>query len=53
MTANPVTIDAKEDVSIAALLMIRHNISGLPVIRKLNLVGIITKSDIVNAIASH
>jgi CBS domain-containing protein len=53
MTANPITIDAKEDVSIAALLMIRHNISGLPVVRKLNLVGIITKSDIVNAIASH
>jgi CBS domain-containing protein len=53
MTANPVTIDAKEDVSVAALLMIRHNISGLPVVRKSNLVGLITKSDIVNAIASH
>ena len=51
MTSNPITIDAKEDVSVAALLMIRHNISGLPVVKKSRLVGILTKSDIVKAIA--
>lgn len=53
MTSNPITIDAKEDVSVAALLMIRHNVSGLPVVKKSCLVGILTKSDIVNAIAKQ
>ena len=53
MTSNPITIDAKEDVSVAALLMIRHNVSGLPVVKKSRLVGILTKSDIVSAIAKH
>ncbi|HSD04969.1 MAG TPA: CBS domain-containing protein, partial [Nitrosopumilaceae archaeon] len=46
MTPNPVVIDAKEDVSTAALLMIRHGISGLPVVRNSLLVGILTKTDI-------
>ncbi|HSG74404.1 MAG TPA: CBS domain-containing protein [Nitrosopumilaceae archaeon] len=53
MTPNPITIDSNDDVSIAALLMIRHDISGLPVVRKSMLVGIITKTDIVNAIAKR
>lgn len=53
MTSHPITIDANEDVSVVALLMIRHDISGLPVVRKSKLVGIITKSDIVKAIAEH
>lgn len=52
MTANPIVIDAKEDVSTAALLMIRHGISGLPVVRNALLVGIVTKTDIVKAIVS-
>ncbi|WP_244443845.1 CBS domain-containing protein [Candidatus Nitrosotenuis uzonensis] len=53
MTANPITVGASEDVSVAALLMIRNGISGLPVVSKSKLVGIITKSDIVNAIAKR
>jgi CBS domain-containing protein len=53
MTPNPITVDANDDVSVAALLMIRHDISGLPVVRKSFLVGIITKSDIINAIAKQ
>jgi CBS domain-containing protein len=52
MTPNPVTVDVKEDVSTAALLMVRNGISGLPVVRNSRLVGIITKTDIVRAIAS-
>lgn len=40
------------DVYTAAILMIRHGISGIPVIRNQKLVGIITKSDIVNVLAS-
>ncbi|MEX0854263.1 MAG: CBS domain-containing protein, partial [Nitrosopumilaceae archaeon] len=53
MTPNPITVDVNDDVSVVALLMIRHDISGIPVVRKSLLVGIITKSDIVNAIAKH
>ena len=52
MTPNPVVIYVKEDVSTAVLLMIRHGISGLPVVSKSLLVGIVTKTDIVKAIAS-
>ena len=51
MAPNPITVDANDDVGLAAMLMIRNNISGLPVVRKGLLVGIITKSDIVKAIA--
>ena len=51
MAPNPITVDANDDVGLAAMLMIRNNISGLPVTRKGLLVGIITKSDIVKAIA--
>lgn len=51
MSSNPITVGADEDVGIAVLLMIRNRISGLPVVKKSKLVGIITKTDIVNAIA--
>ena len=53
MTPNPITVDVKEDVSTAVLLMIRNGISGLPVVRKSFLAGIITKSDIVDAVADE
>ena len=52
MTSNPVTVDVTEDVSTATLLMVRHGISGLPVVKNSLLVGIITKTDIVKAIAT-
>lgn len=51
MASNPITVDTDEDVSVAVLLMIRNNISGIPVVKKSKLVGIITKTDIVKAIA--
>ncbi len=51
MSSNPITIEAGEDVGVAVLLMIRNRISGLPVVKKSKLVGIITKADIVSAIA--
>ena len=50
MTPNPVTIDSNEQVSSAVLIMIRNGISGLPVVKKSLLCGIITKSDVVKAI---
>ena len=51
MTPNPITIDMEKDVKSAITLMIKHNISGLPVLKKSKLVGIITKSDIVSTLA--
>ena len=51
MTPNPITVDADEDVKLAITLMIRNNISGLPVVKKSRLVGIITKSDIVKVLS--
>lgn len=53
MSPKPITVDANEDVGTATLLMIRNGISGLPVVRKSLLVGIITKTDIVKAIAQQ
>lgn len=52
MTPNPITVEATEEVSEASLIMIRHGISGLPVVKNSLLVGIITKTDIVKAISS-
>ena len=51
MTPNPITVDENDDVKQAIVLMINNNISGLPVVKKSKLVGIITKSDIVNVLA--
>jgi CBS domain-containing protein len=51
MASNPITVKADEDVGVAVLLMIRNGISGLPVVKNSKLVGIITKADIVKAIA--
>lgn len=46
MTVNPVTVEADETLERAALLMLDHKISGLPVIHKDKTVGIVTESDI-------
>ena len=53
MSKNPVTIEPTDDVSLAALIMYRYGISGIPVLRGKRLVGIITKSDIVSALAKE
>ncbi|PIY89753.1 MAG: inosine-5-monophosphate dehydrogenase [Nitrosopumilales archaeon CG_4_10_14_0_8_um_filter_34_8] len=52
MTKDLVVTHPDNDVYTAAILMIRHGISGIPVIRNQKLMGIITKSDIVNVLAS-
>lgn len=51
MTPKPLTVSKSSDLAKAAELMIRHKISGLPVTDKGKLVGIITKSDIIRAVA--
>ena len=52
MTSNPLLlIDQEESITDAAKLMIGNQISGIPVVNKLQeLVGIITKTDIIKAI---
>ena len=52
MTKEPFVAYPDNDVYTAAILMIRHGISGIPVIRNQKLIGIVTKSDIVNVLAS-
>lgn len=53
MTKEPHFVSPNDVVYTVAILMIRHGISGLPVVRGKKLMGIITKSDIVNVIADH
>jgi len=53
MTANPLSINEDADLQEAARLMAKHGISGLPVTDNTGkLVGIVTKSDIIKAVAS-
>ena len=51
MTTNPFVVNSDDAVYTAAILMIRNDVSGLPVIKNGKLVGIVTKSDIVNILA--
>lgn len=53
MTKNPVTMEPADDVSLAALLMYRYDISGIPVMKNSKIAGIITKSDIVFELAKE
>ena len=52
MSINPITIHEDDDMAEASRLMVKHNISGLPVINGGLLRGIITKTDITRAIAN-
>ena len=52
MSASPITINEDKDAKQAITKMIKYNISGLPVVKNTKLVGIITKSDIVNTLAN-
>ncbi|NIN53243.1 MAG: CBS domain-containing protein [Nitrososphaeria archaeon] len=53
MTSNPISVHRDADLADGARLMIRHGISGLPVINSSNqIVGILTKSDAARAVAS-
>lgn len=51
MTADPYTVEPNDVVYTAAILMIRHGISGLPIVKRRKLVGLVTKTDIVNVLA--
>lgn len=45
-----ITIDSESDAAQAALLMMKKGISGLPVVEKDRLVGILTKTDITRGV---
>jgi acetoin utilization protein AcuB len=49
MIHDPITVDPNSDVEIAAQLIYKHKIGGLPVVRKGKLVGIITETDLLRA----
>ncbi len=52
MTSDPIVIDQDASLNEAAKVMIGNCISGIPVVNKLQeIVGIITKTDIIKAIA--
>jgi CBS domain-containing protein len=54
MTKDPVTVTRKSDLADAGYVMLRNRISGLPVVNRQNILqGIVTKTDIVKALASH
>jgi predicted transcriptional regulator len=47
MTFDPLTIEARDPVSVAVGLMQKHNYSQIPVLRGTQMVGIITERDII------
>jgi CBS domain-containing protein len=51
MTSDLLTVSKNANLTDAAQLMTKHKFSGLPVTEKGKLVGIITKSDIIRAVA--
>jgi len=46
---NPITVHPDDDIEIAAQLIYKHKIGGMPVVKGGKLVGIITESDILRA----
>jgi acetoin utilization protein AcuB len=49
MIKNPITVSPDSDVEIAAQLIYKHKIGGLPVVRGQRLIGIITETDLLRA----
>lgn len=49
MIREPITVDPDDDLEIAAQLIYKHKIGGMPVVKNRKLVGIITGTDILRA----
>jgi acetoin utilization protein AcuB len=49
MIRDPITVGPNDDIEIAAQLIYKYKISGMPVVESERLVGIITESDILRA----
>jgi acetoin utilization protein AcuB len=52
MSARPVTVDPDDTLEMAAQIMLRKSISGLPVVSEGKLVGIVTESDVFRALCT-
>lgn len=53
MTSNPITIGPNENVGEAARLMMKHKISGLPVMEGGKLIGIISEADLFRLVIAE
>lgn len=49
MISDPIVVGPEEDIEIAAQLIYKHKIGGMPVVEGRRVVGIITESDILRA----
>jgi acetoin utilization protein AcuB len=49
MIKDPITVGPDEDIELAAQIIYKHKIGGMPVVKKGKVVGIITESDILRA----
>lgn len=49
MIKQPITVNPNDDIEIAAQLIYKHKISGIPVVKSNLLIGIITETDILRA----
>jgi acetoin utilization protein AcuB len=49
MIKNPITVKPDDDIEIAAQIIYKKKISGIPVVKSNKLVGIITETDILRA----
>ena len=49
MIKNPITVDPDNDIEVAAQIIYKKKISGIPVVKSNKLVGIITETDILRA----
>ena len=49
MIRNPITVEPEDDIELAAELIYKHKIGGMPVVKDKKLVGIITATDILRA----
>ncbi|MDN7024761.1 CBS domain-containing protein [Methanoculleus sp. FWC-SCC1] len=52
MSSPAITIDAEADIEAAAALMLREGVARLPVVREGELVGIVTRADIVHGVGA-
>jgi len=49
MIKDPIMVDPDDDIEVAARLIYKHKIGGMPVVKNKKVVGIITESDILRA----
>jgi acetoin utilization protein AcuB len=49
MIKNPITVSPDDDIEFAALLIYKHKIGGMPVVKDGRLVGIVTATDMLRA----